>query len=169
MSFKETTNKETDRDLLVASTSGSSSSGLHALPAPNTTQEGLQIKVENPDYQTLQQQLSVVKSGKIQLEKLYSQALDVKVVMQQKASDPIYQGKHKEFSTSCEGLNDFLQEVRMFLYKTEGRWQLRLQALVEGGNLDSGPVLGTLRWDQVTHQAHQGHALRERLLLRRRS
>ena len=119
MSFKETTNKETDRDLLVASTSGSSSSGLHALPAPNTTQEGLQIKVENPDYRSLQQQLSVVKSGKIQLEKLYSQALDVKVVMQQKASDPIYQGKHKEFSTSCEGLNNFLEEVRTFLYMTE--------------------------------------------------
>jgi hypothetical protein len=67
----------------------------------------------------LQQQLSVVKSGKIQLEKLYRQALDVKVVMQQTASDPIYQGKHKEFSSSCDGLDDFLQELRTFLYMTE--------------------------------------------------
>lgn len=63
----------------------------------------------------------MVKSAKAQLEKLYSQALDVKVVLEQKAiTDALYQAKLKEYSKSCEVLTSFLQEVREFMFKTEG-------------------------------------------------
>ena len=56
MGFKETTIKETNRDVWSATTGGSSASGLHASPgAPSTIEFGVQIKIENPDHQNLQQ------------------------------------------------------------------------------------------------------------------
>ena len=72
----------------------------------------LQVKIEELDFQAMQQQLNVAKSVKMQLEKLYSQALDVKVVMQQKATlDRLYDAKLKDYSEACDCLNAFLGEA----------------------------------------------------------
>lgn len=93
---------------------GSSASGSGA--------EGssLSVKVENPTFITMQQQLNVVKSGKLQLEKLYSQALDLKVIIQGKASsDPAFAKKCEDYSKSCVSLDKFLQEAREFIYNLE--------------------------------------------------
>ena len=68
----------------------------------------------------MQQQLNVVKSVKMQLEKLYSQALGVKVVMQSKATlGRLYDAKLKEYSKACDCLNAFLWEADTFLYRAE--------------------------------------------------
>ena len=64
--------------------------------------------------------VNVVKSGKTQLEKLYSQALGVKAGMQQKATlERLYDAKLKDYSKACDCLNTFLGEARAFLYKAE--------------------------------------------------
>ena len=72
----------------------------------------------------MQHQLNVVKSGKMQLEKLYNQAWDVKIVMEQKATlDPLYHAKLKDYSKACGCLNAFLWETGTFMYQAEALGQ----------------------------------------------
>jgi hypothetical protein len=115
------TSKET-----LASTANASSASAAILevgaPASGSAKEAdtMNVKVENPTFVVLQQQLNVVKSGKLQLEKLYSQALDLKVIIQGKASsDPAFAKKCEDYSKSCVSLDKFLQEAREFIYNLE--------------------------------------------------
>jgi len=114
------------QETLASSANASSSSAvLHEIGA-STSGAGagdgsLSVKVENPTFITMQQQINVVKSGKLQLEKFYSQALDLKVIIQGKASsDPAFAKKCEDYSKSCVALDKFLQEVREFIYNLEG-------------------------------------------------
>lgn len=119
--FKERNKVDKVKETFSATTGGPASSSMGPLlQAAGSSMDQAKIKIENPLYQELQQQLNVVKSGKTQLEKLYSQALDLKVVLQQKAcEDPLFDAKLKEYGKSCDCLDSFLQQLRVFLYKSE--------------------------------------------------
>ena len=116
LDFTETSRREITKETFASSTVGSSSSAIAPLAdasGASLTGDILQVKIDDPDFQTMHQQLNVVKSGKMQLEQLCSQALDVKIVMQQKASvDPLYDAKLKGYSEVCDCLNAFLGETR---------------------------------------------------------
>ena len=120
LDFTETSSREITKETFTTSTVGSSSSAIAPLAGASgasLTGETLQVNIEDPDFQTMHQQQHVVESGKMQLEKLYSQALDVKIVLQQKASvDPLYDAKRKGYSEVCDCLNAFLGETRALLY-----------------------------------------------------
>ena len=117
---KSVTEKVTEGVASTTTSSGSSSMGPLFMSAGSSSQ-GPSIKVENPHFQELLQRLSVVRSAKSQLERLFSQAMDVKVVLEQRAStDAIYKAKLQGYNKSCDSLTSFLQEVREFMFKTEG-------------------------------------------------
>ena len=117
---KSVTDKVTEGVASTSTSSGASSVGPLFASAGSSSKEPT-IKLENPEWAGLQQQLSVVKSAKAMLEKLLSQALDVKVSLQQKAAhDAVYEVKLKDYSSKVDLLTSFVQEVREFMFLTEG-------------------------------------------------
>ena len=124
--FSEKTLTNTSKETLASTANASSASAAIlevGAPASSSSKDAdpISVKVENPTFVVLQQQLNVVKSGKVQLERLHSSALDLKVIMHGKAtSDPVFAKKAEDYNKSCNVLDKFLQEVREFIYNLEG-------------------------------------------------
>ena len=104
--FTEKSVTNSSKETLASTVNASSSGGLFET-GPHSSGAGgqgssLSVKVENPSYVSLQQQLNVMKSAKFQLEKLHCQALDLKVVMHGNASsDAVFAHKYEDYNNSC--------------------------------------------------------------------
>ena len=124
MGFTEKSVVSSAKETFASSANASSSTSVLdtvSFPSSGNLQEGgLNVKVENPTFQTLSQQLVVAKSAKTQLEKYYSQALDLKVIVHGKAAVcTVLNSKLGEYHNAVQTLDKFLQELREFLYEME--------------------------------------------------
>ena len=118
--FNANTSEEVTKEIFSASTDGASSSKPDLLSACGSGGSDVKVKVENPNYQKLQEHICVVKSGKTSLEKEVAKALDFQEAIQVKMmSDASLQTKVNETKTIVETAEAFMKQIRSFLAQTD--------------------------------------------------
>lgn len=118
--FKSTTTKSTVRESIAQEASSSSGSKEAVVTLLNSnfagSGEGQAIKQENPMATQAEQILTLLRSGKLQLERLSMAAQDLRPkLLQMSQADSVYEAKLAEFEKAMTTLNTFLDAVRTFL------------------------------------------------------
>lgn len=98
--------------------SHSKSGSVHKAPAQQLELEG--VKSENPLGEQLAQKITVAESGKVALEKVFSQSQDLVLALEQKmGTDPAFQAKKTEIETLSGNLGKEIQNVRQGIFKAK--------------------------------------------------
>lgn len=78
------------------------------------------VKSENPVGEQLAQKITVAESGKVALEKVFSQSQDLVLSLEQKmGTDPAFQAKKSEIETLSTNLGQQIQQVRQGIFKAK--------------------------------------------------
>ena len=120
-SFNQKTTTDAIKESFISTaTSSSAGSGSVFQFATGSSPDAVQVKLENSDFVEFQSKLQVLKSGKQQVDKLYSAGLDLRVVMEKKAQqDKIFMPKAEELTKGCDNMNKFLERLRQFIYQAD--------------------------------------------------
>lgn len=87
---------------------------------PGKQLELADVKAENPLGEQLSQKITVAESGKLALEKVFSQSQDLVLALEQKmGTDPAFQAKKNEIETLSTNLGQQIQQVRQGIFKAK--------------------------------------------------
>ena len=112
-SSRSSSTKKVSSSEILGGDAGKMQQGLDKVMADAEGSPACDIKIENPEFHQMRQQLAILKAGKNQFDRAYLQAMDVASQMKLKASkDPAFQDKAMECERNTNVMTEYLGNLR---------------------------------------------------------